>query len=141
MDQMQLPERLTQPFNKRWVLIAIIVLAVVLIVVDIYLARDEIDGNTWSELVRLAAIASPVVPWLAGLVMGHWFHPGEERDPIIEAPGNAVVLVVVSFLILALGFFVDLPPWIPFLVGAPVGAYVWPVATRPERPEMLGGGA
>lgn len=137
---MRLPDnKLTRTVTRRSVLIALTVLVAVLIIVDIALAADPEPGNTWSELVRSAAAATPVVPWLAGLVMGHWFHPGDELEPVIDPPGNALVLLVLSGVVLVIGTVVNVPPWLPFVVAAPIGAFVWPVDTPAMPPAAMRG--
>lgn len=136
---MQLPEnRVVEAVTKKSVLIGLGVLVGALIVVDVFLATDEVGGNTWSELMRIAADKTPVVPWLCGLVMGHWFHPGEALDPLIDPPGNALALLLMSAIVLVIGYVVVLPPWLPLVIAAPIGALVWPVATNRERLTALG---
>ena len=128
---MDLPQnRVTEFLSRRAVLIAIGVATFVLIVLDIFLATDDIGGNTWSEILRSAAQRTPVVPWLGGLVMGHWFHPFDEASPAIDPPGNWMVIVMLTLLVALLGFVVSIPPWLPLLPGAFVGASIWPVAVE-----------
>ncbi|MDH3499303.1 MAG: hypothetical protein OEM97_04210 [Acidimicrobiia bacterium] len=135
---MQLPDNeVVRAITRKWVLILLTLLVAVLIVVDIVLATDADPGNTWSELMREAAKKTPVVPWLAGLVVGHWFHPGDDLDPLIDPPGNALVLLLLTVAVLAGGGVVELPPWLPLLVAAPIGAFVWPVGTRRAAPEAI----
>lgn len=137
---MRLPDNpFVRMVTRRSVLVALTVLVAVLIVIDIALATDPEPGNTWSELMRSAAEATPVVPWLAGLVMGHWFHPGDELEPVIDPPGNALVLLALSGIVLVIGAVVRVPPWLPFVVAAPIGAFVWPVDTPAMPPAAMRG--
>lgn len=130
---MELPQnQVVRAITKKSVLIALGALIAVLIAWDIVLATDDTEGNTWSELIRIAANATVAVPWLLGLVMGHWFHPGETREPAIDPPGNALVLLIATAIIAIIGLFIDLPLWLPLVTAAVVGAYLWPVETNPE---------
>ncbi len=135
---MEIPEnRVTQILTKRAVLIGIAVATVVLIVIDIFLAVDDVAGNTWSELLRSAAKRTPVVPWLGGLVMGHWFHPYDRAEPWIDPPGNWMVTLLLTLLVAVLGFFVVVPPWVPVPMGAVLGALLWPVAVEERTLEEI----
>jgi hypothetical protein len=50
-------------------------LLAVAIGLDVWLAADDVPANTWSELLRLAAYETPVLPWACAVLVGHWFHP------------------------------------------------------------------
>ncbi len=127
---MEIPEnRATRFLTKPVVLITVGAVLLALIVWDIFLAVDDIGGNTWSELLRDAGKLTPVVPWLGGLVVGHLFHPGKNADPLIDAPGNALVLLGLTLLFVIIGFFMTVPTWVPVPLGAVAGAFLWPVAT------------
>lgn len=125
---MDLPQnRLTEFLSKPWVLVAMVVATVALIVLDLFLAGDDISGNTWSELLRAGAKQTPVVAWLGGLVLGHWFHPNDEAEPAIPPPENALVIAVLTAVVLIVGFITPVPPWVPVPLGAIAGAWLWPV--------------
>jgi hypothetical protein len=52
----------------------IIVLATLLILgFDLYLYLDKYPGNTISQIIIKRTKARPIVPFLCGLLMGHWF--------------------------------------------------------------------
>ena len=130
---MELPQnQVVRAVTKRAVLIVMGVLIAALIIADIDLARDDIDDNTWSELVRLAGDRTIGVPWLFGLVMGHWFHPSDDLKPIVDPPGNALVVLLSTAVITALGLLMSLPMWLAFIAAAPVGAYLWPMSANPD---------
>lgn len=53
-----------------WVLVAI---SIGLGIWDIFLAADRIKGNTISEVIRSASRRSLMIPFIAGIIIGHWF--------------------------------------------------------------------
>lgn len=126
-----------QVITRRSVLIAIGVVVGLLIIVDIFLATDVVAGNTWSELLREAAEHTPVVSWLWGLIMGHWFHPNDDQTPVIAPPLNALVLLTLSLFVLVIGYGVTVSPWVPLVIAVPIGALLWPMsASRALVPEL-----
>ena len=52
---------------------AVVAIVAVIVVWDIYLASDEVDKNTISELVRDVSDDSPMIPFALGVLIGHWF--------------------------------------------------------------------
>lgn len=53
---------------------AVLVACVLLLVVfDLYMAANNVPGDTISEVVRSWAARHPVIPFAAGVVMGHFF--------------------------------------------------------------------
>ena len=53
---------------------AVLVACVLLLVVfDLYMAANNVPGDTISEVVRSWAQRHPVIPFAAGVVMGHFF--------------------------------------------------------------------
>jgi hypothetical protein len=101
--------------------------------IDLYLAFDKIPGNTWSEIIIMWAKATPIVPWICGVLSGHFFHPYDSMKPLFGQPNSMVVLVWTSCcvglagiaLVQSYGF--HMPPWVPFVVACVVGALLWPV--------------
>jgi len=60
---------------NKWVTISVMgVTTVLLIVLDIFWATNNTDGDTISE-VMLTASKHPVLPFAMGVVMGHLFWP------------------------------------------------------------------
>ena len=49
------------------------VLLLLLVVFDLYMAANNVPGDTISEVVRSWAARHPVIPFAAGVVMGHFF--------------------------------------------------------------------
>ena len=53
---------------------AVLVACVLLLVVfDLYMAANNVPGDTISEVVRSWAARHPVIPFAFGVVMGHFF--------------------------------------------------------------------
>ncbi len=137
---MQMPNnRATDFLTRPVVLVAVGAIIVILIVWDIFLAVDGIGGNTWSELLRNAGLATPVVPWLGGVVMGHWFHPFEHAEPLITPPGNALALVALTLLVVLVGFATNVPTWVPVPLGGAAGAVLWPVSVEHQQLRQIVG--
>jgi hypothetical protein len=104
----------------------------VLIIVDIWLAVDRTVGNTWSELLREASRHTLFVPWSLGVLMGHWFHPGDDFAPLVGG-ASIWILMGLSAVLVALGLVLrfvykyEPPAWPWVFGGMVVGALLWPV--------------
>ena len=103
---------------------------VYILVTDIFLVRNSVIGDTWSEQLRVWGTQfTPVVPWVFGLLAGRWFHPLADRmvdaDLGLPLAGGATLAVVV------IGFVVRVPPWIVVLLAIVAGACLIP-ATFPS---------
>ena len=104
-----------------------------LIGLDIWFAVDKIPGNTWSEMIRSMAFFTTFIPWVCGILSGHFFHPGWQQA--FERPTNFAVLIwlsmatsIVGFAILRSNFqYNNWVPMITFLIAVFVGAKLWPV--------------
>lgn len=57
--------------SREEIVIAFVVFS--LLVWDIYLMTDSKEGNTISEIMRRLGSKSKLVPFLWGLLMGHWW--------------------------------------------------------------------
>lgn len=53
----------------------LLVVAVLLIVWDVYVANNTPTGDTISEITLLAASKHPVIPFAFGVICGHLFWP------------------------------------------------------------------
>ena len=51
----------------------VLLLTALILAWDIGLWIDQIEGNTISEIVRSRSQSHPLVPFLIGMLMGHWF--------------------------------------------------------------------
>lgn len=108
-----------------------ILLVCAIIGFDIYLALDNIRGNTWSEMLRTASKYTPIVPWTFGVLMGHFFHPATSFSPIVPLNFGVPVLVWISVVLgivgLALVRSFIFPQWPLLLAGFFAGWLLWPV--------------
>jgi hypothetical protein len=107
-------------------------LLAVAIGLDIWLAVDAVPGNTWSELFRAGALATPVVPWACAVLMGHWFHPKDDFKALLGQPDSIALLVWLTWVLFVIGLALassglPISPWIPVLPGLIAGWLLWPV--------------
>jgi hypothetical protein len=113
-------------------IIAGLTIITVAIGLDVYLALDGIKGNTWSEMIRSMGFVSTFIPWVWGVLSGHFFHPNWQ--PWLKQPGGVAVLIWLSFLIpgvttILMKAQVPYANWLPFvvcLIAALFGGKLWP---------------
>ncbi len=99
---------------------------------DVWLAVDRVPDNTWSELFRKGALATPVIPWACAVLMGHWFHPNDDAQPVLGQPKPIALLIWLTWVVFVVGLGltgsgIPVPPWIPVLPGMIAGWLLWPV--------------
>lgn len=105
----------------------------VLIAWDVLLAIDDIEGNTWSEVIRAAGHAYPVVPFMLAALVGHLFHPFD--GPPLRIP-RAVARVVLTLLIFGYAVAGVSDVALPgtslghMLGGLLAGAILWPAPRK-----------
>ncbi|MCG8433991.1 MAG: hypothetical protein MJA83_08170 [Gammaproteobacteria bacterium] len=107
------------------------ILATVLVtmtVTDVILATDDIRGNTWSEIIRTWSSHTVLVPWIAGVLAGHLFHPFD--IPEYSSLTEALVLSAFTVGVAVTGFVVPkpVPRWVQsvyFLGGTFAGSLLW----------------
>ena len=108
------------------------VIIAALVGVDIYLAVDKFPDNTWSEVIRIWALATPVVPWVLSVLIGHFFHPINNLKPLISPPGNYIALIWLTAAIGIVGVALaraghPIPPWTVVIPAIVIGSILWPV--------------
>lgn len=113
------------------IIIGSVILAVA-IGIDIWLAVDPVDDNTWSELMRLGALATPVIPWACGVLMGHWFHPNDNAQAVLGQPGSIALLLWLTWVVFLVGLAfissgISLDPSLLVVPGMVAGWLLWPV--------------
>lgn len=109
-----------------------LILVGILVGLDIWFACDTREGNTWSEIIRSWARDTPLVPWVCGVLTGHFFHPVDDMEPVLGTLPSIAFLVWITFVVGMVGAVFHrlgnpIPPWLPLLPGAVVGALLWPV--------------
>jgi len=103
-----------------------------LIGLDICLAVDGRAGNTWSEIIRTWARETPVVPWICGVLTGHFFHPDIWSTPILGEASSIAFLIWGTVVVGMLGLICSrlgypVAPWTPLVPAFVAGALLWPV--------------
>lgn len=105
-------------------------LIITLIVLDVPAAIDDIEGNTFSELLRRGGRQLAILPWTISIFAGRWFHPFDGFD--LFGRHGPVVLLVVTFLVvvgthLCRQYLWQVPSWMIVILGLLSGAMLWPV--------------
>jgi hypothetical protein len=111
-------------------IIAGLIIVAAITVTDIIFAADKASGNTYSEIIRHWGIHTAIVPYICGVLSGHFFHPGFKA--LFGQPYSISVaiwgLCAVGIISLALTHNnINLPLWIPFQIGFIAGILLWPV--------------
>ena len=121
-------------------IIALLVIIGGLIIYDIFLAANKVDGDTISEITAHYAKRSVFLPIALGVLIGHFLWPS-----LWLAPGWLTLLVIGTFGSLTLGFDIyeavrgglanltvqTIPlirqyPIIIFSIGVFIGRFFWP---------------
>lgn len=107
-----------------------LVLLSILVGLDVYFATDKVPHNTWSEIIRHWAKHAPLVPYICGVLSGHFFHPNTKS--ILGQPHSIALLIWTACFIgvVGLGLYhngISPPLWLVFLLGCVAGALLWPV--------------
>lgn len=113
----------------------VIVLATVAVLVayDVLPYRSEVHHDTLSEVVRDWAAELPAVPFLGGVLCGHFFLRPKRRWLPLWASLSGIA-VGGGLLVLA-----GPPGWVSLLIGIAAGALLWPLDDPPKPPPASGG--
>lgn len=95
------------------------------------------SSNELVEAIRSSG-ATAFVAWTVALFVGHWFHPGDDLEPLfglLESPWNYVVFGGLTLVlgVLLLPGWIDVAgasDWLPATLAAAgfgVGSILWPV--------------
>ena len=102
----------------------------VLVIWDIYLAADAIDGNTWSEVTRVASRGVPFLPWFMGAFLAHLFHHKDDLSPILDRDASQTLMVLLGGALVAWGLAgAELQGWqfpATALGGVVTAYFLWP---------------
>ena len=104
----------------------------VLIGFDIAMAFDGIPGNTLGEFMRKYSGYTLFIPLAVGVLIGHWFHPGDNFEAIAGDKSTTYLIVIVASLTVVGAIFgfskkLDIPRWPWVMVGMTAGSLLWPV--------------
>lgn len=115
-----------------WVLgiLGIIFIITLLILTGIASFADNIEGNTFSELLRESTINTTFYPWALAVYMGRWFHPIDDLQSPLGIWGP-MILMVLSWLVIVLGDIlakkgIRIWPWLIVISGYITGILTWP---------------
>lgn len=111
--------------------VLLIVAVIALIGIDIWLVADQIEGNTFSEMLREGARVTTFFPWALAVLIGRWFHPVDSLKPVL---GNFSIptLMITSYIVVVLGDILKkkkhpVPLWIVVIIGIVIGALCVPI--------------
>jgi hypothetical protein len=111
-----------------------LIIVAAIIGLDIFFAIDKVSGNTWSEIIRHFAKSTPIVPWICGVLSGHFFWPAAlgKYIPLLGQPSSIALLIWIGCIlgIIGLGLTksgIMFPLWLAFIIGGAGGIFLWPV--------------
>jgi hypothetical protein len=100
---------------------------------DFWFAFDKVKENTWSEIIRMYAERSILIPYVMGILQGHWLHPFAEGQPFNTT--RMFVLVGITAAMIAGSIFIRVywdpfPNWLLIVtleIGIFLGMMLWRV--------------
>jgi len=108
--------------------IAVIIMATTILVGwDIVVALNDVKHDTISRVLQAWAFEFPVIPFLWGILGGHWFWP--RKTALIGPEYSFVFVMVVVLIVLLLSPIIKnvLPMPIWCVLGFVIGHYFWPM--------------
>lgn len=115
-----------------WVLgiLGSVFVATLLVLTSIASFADDIEGNTFSELLRASTIDTTFYPWALSVYMGRWFHPFEQLQSPLGIWG-VIVLMITTWIMVVLGDILRkqgkrIWPWLVVTLGYTIGVLTWP---------------
>lgn len=125
------PQLISKPVGG-WVLglLGVVFVATLLVLTAIASFADNIEGNTFSELLRASTINTTFYPWALSVYMGRWFHPVEQLQSPLGIWG-VIVLMITTWGMIVLGDVLQrkgkrIWPWLVVTLGYGVGVLTWP---------------
>lgn len=102
--------------------------AVVAIVWDVFLARDSVRGNTWTEQIRKLGRENASIPFILGALLGHFFF-----GPLFpyRPPSGFLWLLFSVGSVAGISAWVrhrkgpTLPAWTHATLGTLLGGFLW----------------
>lgn len=105
-----------------------------MVVFDVVLAKDDIVGNTFSQLARASVRHTYWLPFLLGALLGRWYHPIDGFETVVGSLWFAHLVFAILGSILVLGIQslkkyrnVTTPSWVLVIVGLVMGAVFIPI--------------
>jgi membrane associated rhomboid family serine protease len=119
------------------VIVALVIFSlgvVFMVVFDVVLAKDSIQGNTFSQLARASVTHTYWLPFLLGALLGRWYHPIDGLETVVGSVWFSHFVFAVFGAIVVLGLQslkkyrrVTTPSWVLVLVGLLLGALLIPI--------------
>lgn len=110
------------------------VLVATIIGLDIYFASDNVAYNTWSEIIRIFSKRTSLIPFVCGVLSGHFFWPAQLKEyiPLLGQPSSIALLIWIACVIGIVGLGLTksgmiFPLWLAFVFGFVGGMLFWPV--------------
>lgn len=107
-----------------------------LVLWDVYLSLDATEGNTWSEVMRVASVRNPVLPWLFGAFLAHLFHLQDDLKPVLDHDAAHTVMIALTLGFVAIGIGgVELTGWLlatVVILGMVTAHFLWPKLRQAE---------
>jgi len=116
----------------------ILAVLVGLVIWDVFLSVDQVEGNTISSVLKMLGNC-PTVPLFFGIIAGHVFWPTRGLRPAYQNAWNygiLIVILVASYLWYNFSFgpvmnFLSENPLAVFAaIGMPLGHFLWPQYTK-----------
>ncbi len=119
-------------WRTMWTYIIIAVGSVVIAAVDVFLAKDATPGNTWSEAIKTWGQNTMFIPYLYGVLGGHFFGPYGNVFGW-ETPYKLSVLTFIGIVLVIAGVAIRYNhismhgalPLAVLLFGTACGAIIW----------------
>ena len=129
-------------FSPQWIttkagawtlgILGIIFVVVLLVLTAIASFGDDLEGNTFSELLRASTINTTFYPWALAVYMGRWFHPVDDLQSPLGLAGGAALLMLSTWIMIVVGDIVlrkkgkRIWPWLIVTLGYGMGMLTWP---------------
>jgi hypothetical protein len=111
--------------------------AVFLIIYDLFPFFAKESGDTISEVVLYYSLRCFSIPFIFGMLCGHFFVPRDGKDPkpyILIPTWAAIILLDVATYVWNIQILMMLHtyPAIALFIGIPAGIFIWP-QTRTDK--------
>lgn len=112
--------------SKKITALIMVIATALLIGWDIYVASNDVKGDTISEIIMVLGYNWRILPLSFGVLMGHFFWNVEKRR---YGKIKAIALGVIGAFVVLADIYIIYPihPLIVMLLGIPLGRFLWPL--------------